>query len=257
MLRHRVLFPFFVISNGVAFIYGIASGIWWVFITTISLALAVTAWGAFDIRLGYFIATKFRKKNPPKKVVALTFDDGPSLHTSEILHLLALYKAKATFFCIGQQIKQHPDIFKQILNEGHSIGNHTYSHPQRFGFLNAEQIIDDIKKCDAIMAKLVGHTPALFRPPFGVTNPSVAKAVELLNKQVIGWSNRSLDTVIADGEKIYERVKSKVRSGDIILLHDTSQRTVYALSKLMMYLKAEGYACVSVDDLLNLQLYED
>ena len=257
MLRHKFLFPLFAVSCGAAFIYGIASGIWWAFIITVSLALVVTAWGAFDIRLGYFIATKFRKKNPQQKSIALTFDDGPSLYTAEILDLLLRYQAKATFFCIGKQVEQHPDIFKRIKNEGHSIGNHTYAHLQRFGFLSTDEVVAEIKKCDAVIAQSLGSTPILFRPPFGVTNPSVAKAVELLNKQVIGWSNRSLDTIIADGDRIYKRVMSKLQSGDIILLHDTSQRTVYALSKLLMDLKAGGYACISVDDLLNLQLYED
>jgi peptidoglycan-N-acetylglucosamine deacetylase len=257
MLKHKLLFPVFAVLGIAALLYALRSGTWGFFIATIGVALAVTAWGSFDIRLGYFTTAKFRKNNPPQKVIALTFDDGPSSHTVKILDLLARYQAKATFFCIGKQIEQYPTIFKRIIEEGHSIGNHTRTHPHRFGFLNTAQVIAEIENCDTIIAQFLGHTPALFRPPFGVTNPSVAKAVEGLNKQLIGWSNRSLDTVITNADKIYERVKSRLRSGDIILLHDTSQRSVYALSKLLADMKAEGYACVSVDDLLNLPLYED
>ncbi|PRD48903.1 polysaccharide deacetylase family protein [Sphingobacterium haloxyli] len=256
MLKHAILYPLFLVAGCIASLVGIFGGSFIWFLVVLLLAIGLTTWGAFDIRLGYFTPTFFRKKYNAEGRVALTFDDGPSLHTTEVLRLLKAYQSKATFFCIGKQVLAYPHIAKQIVDEGHTIGNHTYAHPKSFGFLKEKDVVAELEQCSSIIYQTVGKTPKLFRPPFGVTNPSVAKGVQYTKQQIIGWSNRSLDTVTLQEDKIYERVCKKLKSGDIILFHDTSQRTVNVLKRLLPYLQKQGYISVSVDDLLNLHGYE-
>lgn len=256
MLRHKWVLPCGVILIALAFTYAIYSGSWLFFVISILMFTGLTAWGAFDIRLGYFLQVSYRKKKPVTKQVALTFDDGPSVFTPQVLDLLRDYDCKATFFCIGKEVQHLPHIANRILRDGHTIANHTFSHTTNFGFLSTEQVVAELETCNNIISATVDRRPTFFRPPFGVTNPSVAKAVQRLGLQTIGWSNRSLDTVIQDEDRILRRVLRKLQPGDIILLHDTTQRTVNVLRKILPMLKAEGYVCVSVDDLLNLQAYE-
>ncbi|WP_206365230.1 polysaccharide deacetylase family protein [Sphingobacterium corticibacterium] len=256
MLKHKVLYPLFLVAGFITMLIGIFGYSFAWFLVILLLSVGLTAWGTFDIRLGYFIPTFFRKKSHAQRQVALTFDDGPSPYTAEVLQLLKTYQFKATFFCIGKQVSAYPHITRMIIDEGHTIGNHTYSHPKSFGFLKEREIVTELERCNLIIQQIVGKKPQFFRPPFGVTNPLVAKAVQYTKQHVIGWSNRSLDTVIGDDDKIYRRVRQKLKSGDIILFHDTSQRTVDALKQLLPYLQKQGYISVSVDDLLNLQGYE-
>lgn len=256
MLKHKILYPFFLVAGFITLLLGIFGYSFAWFLVLLLLSIGLTAWGAFDIRLGYFTDTFFRKKYNARGRVALTFDDGPSLYTTEVLRVLKAYQYKATFFCIGKQVQAYPHIAKQIIDEGHTIGNHTYAHPKHFGFLKEKDVVDELEECDLIIQQTIGKKPAFFRPPFGVTNPSVAKAVQYTKHRVIGWSNRSLDTVTLEEDRIYRRVCEKLKSGDIILFHDASQRTVNVLKRLLPYLQKEGYLSVSVDDLLNLQAYE-
>ena len=256
MLRHHTLYPIFIVALVATLLIWILGGALVYFFVVVILATGIMAWGVFDIRLGYFTDTFFRKKNTAKGLIALSFDDGPSRYTAQVLQMLNDYQFKATFFCVGKQILEYPDVAKRIVEEGHTIGNHTYHHHTHFGFLGKDDVVAEIEECNAMMRKIVGVTPKLFRPPFGVTNPSVAKAVQYKKMQVIGWSNRSLDTVTKEEDKIYKRVCRKLKSGDIILFHDTSKRTVHVLKRLLPYLQKQGYISVSVDDLLNLNAYE-
>lgn len=257
MLRHRILYPLFLLTGFVALLIGIFgdSFIW--FLLAVVIGVGITAWGAFDIRQGYFVQTFFRKKHPVKGLISLTFDDGPSPYTPEILRLLKAYRYQATFFCIGKEVLAYPDVARQIVDEGHSIGNHTYMHRKSFGFQKEKEVVAELEQADLAIQQTIGKKPKLFRPPYGVTNPSIAKAVQYTKHQVIGWSNRSLDTVTLNEDKIYKRVCRKLQSGDIILFHDTSLRTVKVLEQLLPYLQKQGYMSVSVDDLLNLHAYEE
>ncbi|WP_437919194.1 polysaccharide deacetylase family protein [Sphingobacterium sp. LRF_L2] len=256
MLKHQILFPLFIFFFVIALLLGIFGGSFlWLFIVVV-FALLLTIWGSFDIRIGYFVKTFFSKKEPDNKVIALTFDDGPSAFTPAVKELLSKYQMKATFFCIGERVLKDPELVRALSLEGHVIANHTYFHKKNFGFQTQRQVAEEIAQCDSAILQATGKLPKFFRPPFGVTNPSVAKAVKESRHLVIGWSNRSLDTVTSDEDRILKRVKRKLKAGDIILFHDTSQRTVNVLQRLLPYLKEEGYACVSVDDLLNLQAYE-
>ena len=207
------------------------------------LFVGLLSWGVFDIRLGYFVPTLCRLKNKQKRQVVLTFDDGPTELTPLFLDLLNRYEVKAIFFCIGRQIAQYPQIVQRIKEEGHLIGNHTYSHIPQNCFASTAVMTQEIQQTDALLAQLGIVTP-YFRPPYGVTNPHIAKAAKRMGKIVVGWDIRSLDTVIKDETRLWSRVVSKLNQGNIILMHDTSERTLHVLEQLLKYLKANDYQVV-------------
>ena len=207
------------------------------------LFVGLLSWGVFDIRLGYFVPTLCHLKNKQKRQVVLTFDDGPTELTPLFLDLLNRYEVKAIFFCIGRQIAQYPQIVQRIKDEGHLIGNHTYSHTPKNCFASSAVMTQEIQQTDALLAQLGIVTP-YFRPPYGVTNPHIASAARRTGKRVIGWDIRSLDTVIKDETRLWSRVVSKLNQGNIILMHDTSERTLHVLEQLLKYLKANDYQVV-------------
>lgn len=223
-----------------------------VFLLLFILWITITAIGSFNILWNYHLTAYHKNNSISDKIVAITFDDGPHpVYTLSVLKLLKKFNAKATFFCVGKEVEKYPDIVKKIIGQGHLIGNHTYSHSNTFGFMNAHQIINEINTTDKIINAVTLKKPLLFRPPFGVTNPSIAKAIQKTKHQVIGWSVRSLDTVLKTDKKIVNRIVKKLKTGDIILLHDTSEKTVIALEQLLLILQQEHYKIVTVDVLLN------
>jgi len=246
MLKHKIISALCIVLVVLLILLGfyrlsLLVGVFW---------LGLTTWGAFDIRLGYFLPVFYRKKTN-KKIIAITFDDGPTEFTPKILDVLQNYNTKATFFCIGKQIEKHPDIFRRIHTEGHQIGNHSYNHSNSFGFFSAEKVKEELQKTDSLIEKIIGKKNHYFRPPFGVTNPHIAKAVKALNHKVIGWDIRSLDTVIEDRNKILNRITQKIRPGSIILLHDTSEKTLWVLEQLLLTLPHENYQTVTIEKLLK------
>lgn len=219
--------------------------------------VGMTSWGSFDIRLNYFTAAKCNNPAETSKKIALTFDDGPHEMTLQVLDLLQHYQAKATFFCIGNQIENHSEIFKKIIADGHEVGNHTYSHSKSFGFFSAQKVTEEIQQTDALINQFTNRKNQLFRPPFGVTNPNVAKAIAKLKHEVIGWDIRSLDTVITDEAVILNRIKKRMHPGGIVLMHDTSLKTVHVLEQLLLFLQTEKYELVTVTDLLKIPTHEN
>ena len=238
----------------------IASFFWevkiWCFLLVSICWLALVTWGSFDMRLGYFVKT-YSSGSQTQKMIAITFDDGPTPETIAVLDVLKQHNAKATFFCIGLQIEKHPDIFNRIIADGHLVGNHSYSHPNGIGFYSTKRVEEEITKNDEIIKFYSGKKVLFYRPPFGVTNPRIARAVSTTGHKVIGWNNRSLDTVITDESKILKRIKRKVRPGSIILLHDTSHKTAQVLEQLLLFLQTKNYLVAPLHELLNLKAYED
>jgi len=178
-MKHSPFIIFYLFLN--LFIYAFQGTIW-VYIFCFILFSAVIVWGSFDIQLGYFV-NSFTHKRTKIKEVALTFDDGPTEFTPKFLDLLKENNIKATFFCIGKQIEKYPETFKRIIGEGHSIGNHTYSHSNNTGFLSTSKMIEEIQKCDEVMLKIGNSKTNLYRPPFGVTNPNISKAIKKMQKK--------------------------------------------------------------------------
>ncbi len=130
-------------------------------------------YGCYYVGSNFFI-TVICSTDTDRKEIAISFDDGPSInYTPGILELLRLNNIKATFFCIGNRIAGNENILKQIVDEGHIIGNHSFSHHFWFDLLSSKKMLTDLKRMDSEMKKVIGEKPKLFRPPYGVTNPNL------------------------------------------------------------------------------------
>ncbi|MBL4745642.1 MAG: polysaccharide deacetylase family protein [Flavobacteriaceae bacterium] len=206
------------------------------------VGVSFTIIGSFRMKMNYFLKGIHQLPVNENREIYITFDDGPHPDfTPKILALLERYNAKATFFCIGKNIEKHPDVFLEIIQQGHLIGNHSYLHSNNYGFLSTKAVEEDIVKTQQIIARLTGCENKLFRPPFGVTNPNIARAVKKINLKTIGWSIRSYDTIAKSPEMVTEKINKKIKSGAIILLHDTSQLTVEVLEQLLISFESKSF----------------
>lgn len=181
-----------------------------------------------------------------KKEIYLTFDDGPTPEITEwVLNELNKYDAKATFFCIGKNILQHPTILEKILSENHRIGNHTQNHIKGWGTDNTIYL-NDILKAETVLNKHnIKSTRKLFRPPYGKINNSQLKKVISNGYSVIMWDVLSADFDMSiSGEQCLNNVLVNAKKGSIIVFHDSkkaSKNLKYALPKVLEHFKKEGY----------------
>lgn len=215
-------------------------------------------WASADIGSNVYLKA-LCKSDAEKKVIALTFDDGPDEQmTPQVLDVLKRHNIKAAFFLIGEKVEKFPHIVKRIVDEGHIIGNHTYSHSGLFPLSSAGKVNDELKRCCDSIYNAVGLRTELFRPPFGVTNPIIGKAVRQFGYKTIGWSIRSLDTVNAKSrEDVVEKVERQLHPGAIILLHDRCENADILLEKIISSSIEKGYEFVSLHEMLKLKVYED
>lgn len=254
MIRLRTILVLYVIALILVYLFLPWKGIF-LFILTLIL-LFILGYGSFSICSNLYVKS-FCHGNRNEKNVAITFDDGPhEFITPEILNLLDLYKAQATFFCKGESIETNKDLLSEILNRGHAIGNHTYSHSYGKNLYSSQNLYDDIQKNQHLIFQITGKKTKLFRPPFGVTNPPIAKALKYFNFHIIGWSLRSFDT-IHEPLQVIKKVKENVKPGDIILFHDNRLNTIEILKNVLDFLQKNNYGMVRVDELLNIDAYEN
>ncbi len=236
MNKHRItLFVFVVAATACVFF----QQYWWlVFVVFIYLLLLFFA--VLIPQLNFFVDSLHRKPASGNSVV-LTFDDGPMpVHTEKVLAVLAEKKAKACFFLIGKNIEEHPELVKQIIAEGHQVGHHSYSHVNTFPMWSTQNVKDDIAKAATILESITGQQNLRFRIPFGLSNPNIAKAIQQCNFQSIGWSLRTYDTMSKSKEQLVHTVLSKVKAGDIVLLHDWGTYTVEALPEIIDGVRGKG-----------------
>ena len=173
---------------------------------------------SLNICFQFFIKSKCKLKQ--EQQVALTFDDGPHpQNTARVLDVLKEMDVKASFFVIGEKAKQYPELIKRIVNEGHTLGHHSYYHSSRFALKSTAGVKEEIEQTMSLLENISGYKSRYFRPPFGVTNPNIAKAIRLLNLQSIAWSLRSYDTTYTP-EMVVNKLTKKLKSKDIVLMHD-------------------------------------
>ena len=227
------------------------------FIGIILIWIGINAFGSVRISSNYHVKAFCHNPSETEKKIALTFDDGPSIFTLEVLDLLKKYNAKATFFCIGKNVEKHPEIVKQIIAEGHLVGNHSYNHSKFFDFYNAATIRKEIQKTDQLLEKFTSKKIIFFRPPYGVTTPSIRRALKITGHKVIGWNIRSLDGGTKDQNLIFNRIIKRVSPGGIVLLHDIGLHSVLVLEQFLQFLQQNNYEVISVEELLNLKAYEN
>lgn len=187
--------------------------------------------------------------DPNQKYVALTFDDGPHKdYTPQILDTLKKYNAKATFYVLGNRVSYYPDIVKRAYEEGHEIGNHTWSHPNLTS-LSQESLIEEINNASNEIAKITGKMPATIRPPYGAYNETVQDFVSM---PIILWSVDTLDWKHKSSARIKQVIQTNVTDGSIILMHDIHQASADALEDVLISLSQQGYQFVTISALLQL-----
>jgi len=228
---------------------------WWIFVGLLLLYAAVLAWGSVSIAAGFYMPVTCRVPTQ-EKVVALTFDDGPlPAFTPQLLDILQERRAPAAFFCIGRNVEQQEALLQRVHAEGHLVGNHSYSHHFWFDLFGAGRMLEELRRTDACIEKVTGCRPHFFRPPYGVTNPNLRRAVMRGGYFPLGWSIRSLDTVAAEEQQLLHRITTHLHPGAIILLHDSREITVKILPALIDHIRSSGYRIERIDKMLNIPAY--
>lgn len=205
----------------------------------------------FFYKIPFFIPFLFPyflwRKNISSKNIYLTFDDGPIPEiTPWILDVLLENDCKATFFCVGENIDKHPDIFKRIINEGHTIGNHTYNHLKGWNYNNNEYL-KNVEKCENTIVNHIYNPKKLFRPPYGKLKP--LQAYHLIKKgyKIVFWDVLSGDyNPKLSPEKCLDNVISNVTNGSIVVFHDNIKainNVKYSLPKTLEFIKENSYKC--------------
>lgn len=196
----------------------------------------------------------YRSVKTEDKKIALTFDDGPHpTQTEEILSILDEYNITATFFVVGTNVEYYPDIVRLITENGHEIGNHTYSHPKKYD-KNGIDISLELSKTHELVLKVSETEMKLMRPPGGNINNSLKKEAEKMGYKVILWNIDTRDWTHLSPKEISENIKNNIKCGSIILFHDyigKGSPTAETLKITIPYLISEGYEFVTVSDLIS------
>ncbi|WP_053747662.1 polysaccharide deacetylase family protein [Streptomyces sp. MMG1533] len=180
------------------------------------------------------------------KCIALTFDDGPAApETATLLKYLAQYKARATFFCVGQNVATHPDIVRAEMKSGHEIANHSWNHPVLTN-LTPAQVRSQLERTNAAIKAATGREPTLFRPPYGAIDGKVRAATSLSPAL---WDVDTLDWKFHDPAKVAQTVISQAEPNDVVLVHDIHPTSVAAIPEVLRTLTARGYHFVTVSHL--------
>lgn len=191
--------------------------------------------------------------------LALTYDDGPNdPHTLRLLEVLAKHSVRATFFLIGRYVQQRPEIVREIAQAGHIVGNHSFTHPL-LTFKSETEIKQQLSECRAALQDVIGEPSNLFRPPFGGRRPAVLRVARSLGLRTIMWNVTGYDWTAPPASAIERKVASKIRGGDVILLHDGGHKqmgadrsqTVIATDRLITRYKSEGYEFVTIPQMMT------
>jgi len=227
----------------------------WLYLCIILTLAGLLAYGSVNIGSDYYCTVLCNAETGEKKI-ALTFDDGPdNTVTPAILDVLKRYQIRAAFFCIGHKAEEYPGLIRQIDEEGHILGSHSYSHHFFFDLFSSRRIISELQKTESVLYQILNKKITMFRPPYGVTNPPLAGALKKMKYHVIGWSLRSKDTVMKD-DQLFERVTTRLKPGDILMFHDTKMHTVEVLDKFIIFAMENNYSFERADKLLNIEPYE-
>jgi len=194
------------------------------------------------------------------KQIALTYDDGPNdPHTLRLLDVLAKHDVRATFFLIGRYVQRRPDLVRDLLEAGHVVGNHTFTHPHLV-VSAAVETQNQLEECQRAVQEVTGEAPRLFRPPFGGRRPVTLRIARSLGLEPILWNVTSWDWETPPAEKIVRTCVRQMRGGDVVLMHDGGHRafgadrsqTVLATNLLIENYKAEGHEFVTIPQMMRI-----
>lgn len=182
---------------------------------------------------------------PAEKEVWLTVDDGPTEDTKAVLDLFDSRGVRATFFVKGMLAERRPEMIQEILRRGHTVANHSYSHPSAtFWCLPPARIGQQVSRCNDVLRNITGTAPTLFRAPVGTKNPAVHPALDRMGMTLIGWSARAFDTKTNDPARVVRRIMPDITPGAIILLHQGRKASLPMLSGVIDEVQRAGYRFV-------------
>lgn len=185
----------------------------------------------------------------PRNEAWLTVDDGPTEDTRAVLDLFDAHDVKATFFVKGILAEQHPDLVREILARGHSLANHSQTHPAgSFWCSLPGRVAVEIDDCNRALKQSTGSQPRWFRAPVGLKNPAVHPALARRGMRLVGWTARGFDAVVSDPEHVVSRILPKLEPGAIIVLHQGREHSLRVLERVILALKERGYSLVIPDD---------
>ncbi len=222
---------------------------WWWLVPFVFLFTIPVVLGAIYITKNFFIRSinslyDAETDHVMKSDIMLTFDDG--IHpewTPNVLDILKAHQIKAMFFVIGKNIDGNEKVLKRLLEEGHTLGNHSFTHDRWFDMKSTKEMLHDLEQMNEAAQQVLGDKwrPVYFRPPYGVTNPNLAKAIRQSGMISVGWNVRSMDTIAKSKEQLLEKLKKMTRPGAIVLLHDRCQITVDTLTDYIVFCKQQGF----------------
>ena len=186
-----------------------------------------------------------------KKLLVLTFDDGPSKYTTELLDFLESTNTPATFFLLGEQAEKYPDI---VLQE--SLNNlvciHSYTH-KFFTKISKEEVLEQVNKTSNIIQDITSITPKYIRVPYGILDDNVKETLKEVNLENVLWTVDSLDWKFKNKEQVVEYIKQNTTGNDIILMHDILQSSIDAAKEIITYYNEQGYEFVTIDEFLKIK----
>ena len=231
---------------------------WFVLGLLLTAYFVIFVLGVSVLKLNFFVQAACRGDSRTKRV-ALTFDDGPDpVATPVLLEVLRRHQVKAAFFPIGTKVRDDPEMIKQIDREGHILGNHSFKHAWWTNFLISSALDREIEKAQEVIGDAVGKVPAYFRPPIGLTNPHLRRALKKQRLSVMGWDIRPFDTT-ASTEKVIDRVLKRIRNGSIIALHDTGRvpaDLARLTDELITKIKERNYTFIELEELTGIRAYQ-
>ncbi|WP_078393471.1 polysaccharide deacetylase family protein [Shouchella patagoniensis] len=211
-----------------------------------------------------FPGVVFVKGDSASNQIALTFDDGPDPRfTGQVLEKLEAYNVPATFFVLGERVTANPDLLRRVIDGGHEIGNHTYSH-LNLAEASVAQLEQELTETGDAVEAITGYRPSLFRPPYGFITREQVERLASLNYSVIGWDVDPLDWDGTPAAQVAQTVLQEAGAGSIILLHDggdvdTENPEIFsadALDEIIPALQNQGYTFVTVSELLDVSRSE-
>jgi|HubBroStandDraft_6_1064221.scaffolds.fasta_scaffold734711_1 peptidoglycan/xylan/chitin deacetylase (PgdA/CDA1 family) len=231
------------------------------------LALAAVVSAAAAVSAGYqsmaptaqWYGKTFTGLAPASRQLALTYDDGPNdPYTLRLLEVLAKHNIHATFFLIGRYIRQQPQIAREIIQAGHIVGNHTFTHPLLI-FKSEAEIRQELIQCRDALQDAIGKPSNLFRPPFGGRRPATFRVARELGLEPVMWNVTGYDWNAPPSAAIERKVAKQIRGGNVILLHDGGHKqigadrsqTVIATDHLIARYKSEGYEFVTIPQMME------
>jgi peptidoglycan/xylan/chitin deacetylase (PgdA/CDA1 family) len=194
----------------------------WTLAAVIADHLLLTALGLWPRSHG--LGSNWTRLPPASAVraeVCITIDDGPDPEvTPQVLSILAEYRARATFFCIGERVERFPQLVRACIEQGHAVENHSQRHSYRFPFFGPSTLRLELERAQQSIEGVCGVAPKFFRAPAGLRNPLLDPVLQRLGLQLASWTRRGFDTVNSDASAVLARLTARLAAGDILLLHD-------------------------------------